>query len=163
MPQPGPVDPGGVGLPSRPAPLVGADVVLGQSRHGLVTGASGERRWPFDPWVALVPGLDPTVMGWKQREWYLGEHAAVLFDRNGNAGPTVWANGRAVGGWTHADDGEVRVELLERVDARTRTAIDAERERLRSWLSDVRIKPRFRTAVERALSDRSQHDMAGEG
>jgi len=105
-----------------------------------------------DPWVALLPGLDPTVMGWKERGWYLGEHASALFDRNGNAGPTVWANGRVVGGWTQTGDGEVVVELLERVDARSRKTIDAERERLRAWLGDVRLKPRFRTPLERSLS-----------
>ncbi|MGH2539201.1 MAG: winged helix DNA-binding domain-containing protein, partial [Actinomycetota bacterium] len=38
------------------------------------------------PWVALLPGLDPTIMGWKRRDWYLGEHASRLFDRTGNAG-----------------------------------------------------------------------------
>ena len=105
-----------------------------------------------DPWVALLPGLDPTVMGWKERGWYLGEHASALFDRNGNAGPTVWANGRVVGGWTQTGDGEVVVELLERVDARSRKTIDAERERLRAWLGDIRLKPRFRTPLERSLS-----------
>lgn len=41
----------------------------------------------LEPWVALLPGLDPTVMGWKGRAWYLGDHASELFDRNGNAGP----------------------------------------------------------------------------
>jgi hypothetical protein len=103
-------------------------------------------------WVALLPSLDPTVMGWKERGWYLGEHAPTLFDRNGNAGPTVWANGQIVGGWTHAADGEIRVEVLEQVDAGTRAAIDAERERLRAWLGDLRLKPRFRSPVEVALS-----------
>jgi hypothetical protein len=107
-----------------------------------------------DPWVTLLPSLDPTVMGWKDRTWYLGDHASALFDRNGNAGPTVWANGRVVGGWTQRDDGEVVVGLLGRVDARTRKAIDAERERLQVWLGDVRIKPRFRTPLERSLSKR---------
>ncbi len=105
-----------------------------------------------DPWVALLPGLDPTVMGWKDRGWYLGDHASALFDRNGNAGPTVWANGRVVGGWTLSADGAVLVELLERLDARTRKMVDAERNRLRDWLGDVRIKPRFRTPLERSLS-----------
>ncbi len=105
-----------------------------------------------DRWVALLPGLDPTVMGWKQRGWYLGDHAPMLFDRNGNAGPTIWANGRVVGGWTQVEEGEVVVELLERVDARTRKAIDAERERLRAWLGDVHLKPRFRTPLEKALA-----------
>jgi hypothetical protein len=103
-------------------------------------------------WVALVPGLDPTIMGWKDRGWYLGEHGPPLFDRNGNAGPTVWADGRVVGGWIQRASGEIAVELLERVDARTRTAIDAERDRLRTWLGDVRVTPRFRTPVEQALS-----------
>jgi len=26
---------------------------------------------PIEPWVAVLPGLDPTIMGWKQRDWYL--------------------------------------------------------------------------------------------
>jgi hypothetical protein len=106
------------------------------------------------PWVALLPSLDPTIMGWKERAWYLGENQPALFDRNGNAGPTVWANGRVVGGWGQAEDGEIRVELLERIDSRTRKAIDAERERLRSWLGDVRVKGRFPTPVERRLVPR---------
>jgi hypothetical protein len=105
-----------------------------------------------DPWVALLPGLDPTVMGWKERLWYLGRHAPQLFDRAGNAGPTVWADGRIVGGWIGRRDGEVAVELLETVSAATRRAIDAEVERLRDWLGDVRITPRFRTPLETRLA-----------
>ena len=27
---------------------------------------------PPDPWAALLPPLDPTTMGWYEREWYLG-------------------------------------------------------------------------------------------
>jgi hypothetical protein len=107
------------------------------------------------PWVALLPGLDPTVMGWKERAWYLGEHGSELFDRNGNAGPSVWANGRVVGGWTQHDDGEVVVELLEPVDARTRKRIDIERDRLKEWLGDVRIKLRFPTPLAKRLTAHS--------
>ncbi len=51
-----------------------------------------------EPAAALLPTLDPTTMGWKEREWYLGPHGKVLFDANGNAGPTVWWDGRVVGG-----------------------------------------------------------------
>jgi hypothetical protein len=104
------------------------------------------------PWVALLPGLDPTVMGWKERSWYLAEHAPALFDTNGNAGPTVWANGRVVGGWSQAPDGAIVLSLLEPVDARTRRAIDDERDRLGAWLGDVRIRARFPSPVERAQS-----------
>lgn len=106
----------------------------------------------IDPWVALLPGLDPTTMGWKERAWYLGDHAAALFDRAGNAGPTVWSDGRIVGGWTQTPDGEIRVELLERVDAPTRRRIDSERVRLRAWLGDTRFRTRARSPHERILA-----------
>ena len=72
---------------------------------------------PEAPWVALLPSLDATVMGWKERGWYLGDHAAELFDRNGNAGPTIWADGRVVGGWAQSADGAVRTRLLRRSTA----------------------------------------------
>ena len=107
-----------------------------------------------DPWVALLPGLDPTVMGWKDRAWYVGDHASDLFDRNGNAGPTVWANGRVVGAWGQTERGEVVVELFGRRDAATRKLVDVERERLRSWLGDVRIRTRFATPLGRELAGR---------
>ena len=108
-----------------------------------------------DPWVALLPGLDPTTMGWKDRGWYLGDHAAELFDRNGNAGPTVWANGRAVGAWGQTEEGDVAVELFARLDAASRRRLDAERERLAAWLGDVRIRPRFATPLGKELATRS--------
>jgi hypothetical protein len=103
-------------------------------------------------WVALLPTLDPTIMGWKEREWYLGPHQERLFDRNGNAGPTVWCDGRIVGGWGHRADGSVSVELLEGVDAKASAMIEAERVRLASWLDGARATPPFRTPLERAMS-----------
>lgn len=140
-------------LATQTAEALGAvEVGLGDEGTGYVLPDDVDPVDEVGPWVALLPGLDPTIMGWKERRWFLGDHASSLFDRNGNAGPTVWVNGRVVGGWGQNADGEVVVELLERVDARTRKGIDAERERLRAWLGDVRIKPRFRTPLEIALS-----------
>ncbi|HMJ78996.1 MAG TPA: winged helix DNA-binding domain-containing protein [Iamia sp.] len=104
-----------------------------------------------DPWVALLPGLDPTTMGWKGRDWYLGDLGPVLFDRNGNAGPTVWADGRVVGGWAQRPDGEIAVDLRVDVGAETAAAIDAEAARLAAWFDGVVATPRFRTPLERAL------------
>ena len=57
---------------------------------GYVLADDVEPTPPPEPWVALLPTLDPTTMGWKRRDWYVGPHERVLFDRNGNAGPTVW-------------------------------------------------------------------------
>ncbi|HJX74705.1 MAG TPA: winged helix DNA-binding domain-containing protein, partial [Gaiella sp.] len=108
-----------------------------------------------DPWVALLPGLDPTAMGWKHRGWYLGDRGIDLFDRNGNAGPSVWANGRVVGAWAQTEEGEVVVEAFARLDAATRARLDAERGRLAAWLGDVRIRPRFGTLLGKELATRS--------
>ena len=105
-----------------------------------------------DGWVALLPALDPTVMGWKERSWYLGDHRERLFDRNGNAGPTVWADGRIVGGWAQRADGTIAVELLESVLPSVQGMIAAEAERLRRWLAGTVITPRFRTPLEKRLT-----------
>jgi hypothetical protein len=104
-----------------------------------------------EPWAAFLPSLDPTVMGWKERDWYLGEHVPALFDRNGNAGPTVWWNGRVVGGWAGRRDGEVAYRLLDDVGAEAVRAIEAEAERLHSWLSETKVTPRFATPLAKEL------------
>jgi DNA glycosylase AlkZ-like len=101
--------------------------------------------------AALLPSLDPTTMGWSEREWYLGAHRARIFDRNGNAGPTVWWEGRIVGGWAQRPDGEVVFRLLEDVGSDARAAIEQKAQELGSWLGEVRIIPRFRTPVEKEL------------
>lgn len=105
-----------------------------------------------NPWVALLPSLDPTIMGWKQREWYLGDHQPALFDRNGNAGPTIWSNGRVVGGWAQGPDGDIVTSLLEDVGAARASAVDDAAADLAAWLGEVRITPRFRTPLEKQLT-----------
>jgi hypothetical protein len=92
-----------------------------------------------DPWAALLPVLDPTVMGWKQRGFYLGAHGPDLFDRNGNAGTTAWWDGRVVGCWVQDDAGVVEVRLLERLPRPAVRALAAEAERLTEWLGGVRV------------------------
>ena len=91
------------------------------------------------PWAALLPTLDPTTMGWKERDWYLGAAWGTLFDSNGNAGPTVWWDGRVVGGWSQHGTGD---RERGRTPARGRTArrprCDRRRaERLAAWIGDV--------------------------
>ena len=106
-----------------------------------------------EPWAALLPGLDPTPMGWQQREWYLPvAYRAALFDHSGNVGPTVWWNGEVVGGWAQRTDGEVAMRLFADVGAAASAAIEAETARWSAWVGDVRITPRFRTPLERELT-----------
>jgi hypothetical protein len=120
---------------------------------GLVLAEDAEPVAAPAPWVALLPGLDPAPMGWQERAWYLGAHRASCFDRSGNIGPTVWCDGRIVGGWAQRKDvGTVVVRMLEDVGAEAGRAIAAEAERLQSWIGDVRVTPRFRTPLERELA-----------
>ncbi|WP_370940506.1 winged helix DNA-binding domain-containing protein [Amycolatopsis sp. cg13] len=105
-----------------------------------------------DPWIALLPALDPTAMGWQSRDWYVGPHRAALFDRSGNIGPTVWSDGRIVGAWSHRPTGEIAVRLLEDVGAEKTAAVEAEAARLSEWLGEARVTPKFRTPAEKELS-----------
>jgi hypothetical protein len=118
---------------------------------GVVLG--GDLEFPADapPAAALLPALDPTPMGWQSRSWYLGPHAAPLFDRTGNIGPTVWWAGRVVGGWAQRASGEVTGRLLEDIGADGAAAVAAEASALEAWLGPARVTTRFRTPLEREL------------
>ncbi len=118
---------------------------------GYVLAGDLEPTPPPEPAAALLPTLDPTTMGWKGRDWYLGPHGPTLFDSNGNAGPTIWWDGRVVGGWSQRRDGEIVLGLLEDVGRDARAAIDAEAERLHAWIGEVRFSPGFLPPFQRAL------------
>jgi hypothetical protein len=128
-----------------------AEVDLDGAR-GVVLAGDLDRTEPPAPSAALLPTLDPTTMGWKERDWYLGPHAGVLFDRNGNAGPTVWWDGRIVGGWAQRRDGEIVFRLLEDVGSDAVRAVEAEVARLAAWLGDVRVSPGFLPPFQRELT-----------
>lgn len=96
------------------------------------------------PWVALLPALDSTTMGWKQRRWYIDPGAeAELFDRNGNAGPTVWADGEIVGGWGQLPGGEIVVDLLGELGPAHSSLLGERVATLQEAVGDARVKPRF--------------------
>ncbi|MGW2251491.1 winged helix DNA-binding domain-containing protein [Kitasatospora sp. NPDC001660] len=132
---------------------VGAEAVeLSGGVPALVLPGDAEPVGGPEPWAALLPALDPTVMGWRGRDWYLRpEDVPALFDRAGNAGPTVWWCGRVVGGWAQRADGEVVWRLFADVGAEAVAAIAGEAARLAGWLGEVRVTPRFRTPLEREL------------
>ena len=120
---------------------------------GIVLAVDIEAEAEPPPWVALLPALDPTPMGWKQRDWYLGDHGPVLFDRNGNIGPTIWADGRIIGGWAQRKDGEVVTRLLEDVGTERARAVEREAERVRMAIGEQRVTPKFRIPLERELTE----------
>ena len=106
-----------------------------------------------DSWVALLPALDPTPMGWVERDWYFPpEFKPLLFDRTGNIGPTIWCDGRVVGGWAQRPSGEVATRLLVDVGAELTAAVQAEAARLQEWIGPARVIPKFRTPLDRELA-----------
>ena len=140
----------------RALAAIGAEPVSLDEGTGYVAeGDAGPVPSPDEPWAALLPGLDPTAMGWQQRDWYLAPGLRPrLFDGSGNVGPTVWWNGRVIGGWAQRPDGEISWRILdeEGIGREARAAIDSEAERLAGWLGTTRITPRFRTPLEKELA-----------
>ncbi|MFF4246049.1 winged helix DNA-binding domain-containing protein [Streptomyces sp. NPDC001822] len=129
------------------------EVLLDSGAVGLVAPGDHDPEPPPEPWAALLPGLDPSAMGWADRGFHLpAEHRAALFDRAGNVGPTVWWNGTIVGGWAQRADGELVWRLLSDVGDEAARLIEAEAARLSAWVGAARITPRFRTPLERELS-----------
>jgi hypothetical protein len=107
---------------------------------------------PAEPSVALLPGLDPSTMGWKQRDFHLDPaHGPVLFDRNGNGGPMIWVDGRIVGGWVQRADGTIALRVLEDIGAERHAEVECKAHELEQLLGDVRFTPRFPAPLQAEL------------
>jgi hypothetical protein len=103
-------------------------------------------------WVALLPGLDPTTMGWKDRSWYLDtEVASHVVDRNGNAGPTIWVDGRVVGSWVQREDGTIALGWLTDVSLARRAEVEAAARGLERVVGDARFTVRFPAPIQAEL------------
>jgi len=105
-----------------------------------------------EPVVTLLPSLDATPMGWKQRDWFFGIEQAEVFDRNGNIGPTVWWDGQVIGGWAIGPDGSVRTAVLADRGRDVAELVDREAAVLEGRLGGARVIPSFRTPLEKTLA-----------
>ncbi len=138
-----------VDLDGTPALVLEDDTAAGGS-VGSATGDQASAR--------LLPALDPTIMGWTGRDFFLDpDHrqpaaAGSLFDRSGNPGPTVWVDGRIVGGWAQRPNGEIAVRLLADVGSEAAGNVESEAARMAEIIGSVRVTPRFRTPLERSLA-----------
>jgi hypothetical protein len=140
---------------------IGAVAVTMDDGDGAVSGwvsaddpALHGERLEQQPWVAILPSLDPTIMGWKQRSWYLGELAAFggpLFDRNGNAGHSIWADGEVVGTWVQRRSGEIVTHLFRDVGAETSARAAEAAAHLEALLGESRVSPRYPAPIQAQL------------
>jgi hypothetical protein len=109
---------------------------------------------PDGPYAFLLPALDPYIMGYQERRRFLAdEHHAKVFDRAGNAVPTVWVNGRVVGAWGQQQNGRVVQGLFERIGAPAQALIAEEAQRLDNFLEGEVLPQRSHTPFTRALQD----------
>jgi hypothetical protein len=131
---------------------------------------------PDVPYVFFLPGLDPYIMGYRDRRRFLvPEHRTKVFDRAGNAMPTVGANGRVVGAWgqrkacgeafgypfdfaqgmakdrPRRTNGSVIYSLFEPVGEKERTLLEGEVQKLEGFLGGEFLPPRTHTPFTRAL------------
>jgi DNA glycosylase AlkZ-like len=111
---------------------------------------------PVGSWVALLPSLDPTTMGWKERDWYLPSAAAQAFDRMGNAGPTIWVDGQVAGVWALTKNGEIRTHFFADPTPKQAAAVERRVEDLRKMIGDTAFTVRFPSPVSTALSKGEQ-------
>lgn len=92
-----------------------------------------------------------TAMAMRRTIWIL---PGDLVDRAGNAGPTVWSDGRIVGGWHQNEDGSVGVVLLSDVGRDAASAIHGEAAALEEFLGGRRVLPRFPSPLFRHATGR---------
>lgn len=118
---------------------------------GLVMADDTAPAEPDEPTAALLPALDPTPMGWKERTWYLPEDWMPLYDRNGNIGPTVWWGGEVVGGWSIRRDGTIATQLLVDRGRKAERAVAEAAARLQPRLEGAAVVPAFPTPLDKQL------------
>ena len=80
-------------------------------------------------------------------------HRRELFDSNGNIGPSIWADGRIVGGWAQAPTGDVRWRLLEDLGGERAAQVERRAAELTEWHAGVAVIPKFRTPLQHALRE----------
>jgi hypothetical protein len=131
-----------------------AEVEIEDAGPGYLLAGDEEPAPAAEPWAALLPGLDTTPMGWQDRTWFLGGHGPKLFDLTGNIGPSLWWDGRIVGGWAQAPDGEIVCRFLEDAGSEAAAAAGAAAARLASLIGGARLtaRARGRTWLEKELA-----------
>ncbi len=107
---------------------------------------------PELPAATLLPALDPTPMGWKQRDWLLGLDAGQIFDRAGNIGPTLWWNGEIIGSWAITPSGDIRTTVIADRGHEARDAVEQTAAQLHERLCGTVVTPAVRTPLELSLA-----------
>ena len=119
--------------------LHAVQVRLERDQTGWVLPDDVDPEPPVEPWAALLPALDPTALGWKERDFYLApDFYSAIFDWSGNCG-TTWWDGKIVGAYVQDDAGRVELIVPSDPGPAGRTALQAEAKRLADWFDGEKV------------------------
>lgn len=130
------------------ATIGAVEVSLERDRTGWVLPSDVEPEESVEDWAALLPALDPTPMGWKEREFYLDpEFVSSIYDTAGNCGATAWWNGRIVGAYQQDDDAQVQIVFGDDPGRAARAALQVEADRLGEWMNGERVASMYKAPL----------------
>jgi hypothetical protein len=128
--------------------LNAVQVRLERAQAGWVLPDDVDPEPPVEPWAALLPALDPTTMGWKDRGFYVDpDFAPAVFDWAGNAGTTAWWDGQIVGAYVQDDAGQIELIVPRDPGPAARAALQAEAERLGDWLDGEKVPALYKSPL----------------
>jgi hypothetical protein len=130
--------------------LNAVQVRLERAQTGWVLPDDVDPEPPVEPWAALLPALDPTTMGWKDRDFYVDpDFAPAVFDWAGNAGTTAWWDGQIVGASVQGDAGQIELIVPGNPGPGPagRAALQAEAERLGDWLGGEKVPALYKSPL----------------
>jgi hypothetical protein len=128
--------------------LNAVQVRLERAQAGWVLPDDVDPEPPAGPWAALLPALDPTTMGWKERDFYLApDFSSAIFDWSGNCGTTAWWDGKIVGAYVQDDSGQIELIVSRDPGPAGRAALQAEAGRLGDWLDGERVSALYKSPL----------------
>ena len=128
--------------------LNAVQVRLEREQTGWVLPDDTDPEPPVEPWAALLPALDPTALGWKDRDFYLApDFYPAIFDWSGNCGTTAWWDGRIVGAYVQDDAGRVELIVARDPGPAGRAALQAEAGRLEGWLDGEKVAALYKSPL----------------
>jgi Winged helix DNA-binding domain len=130
------------------ADLNAVKVRLEREKTGWVLPDDLDPEPPVEPWAALLPALDPTSLGWKERDFYLPpDFYSAIFDWSGSCGTTAWWDGQIVGAYRQDDAARVKLLVPRDPGPTGRAALQKEAERLDDWLDGEKVTAAYKSPL----------------